>query len=245
MDAPTTKRGTLTVWTFVALFLALGALGLGMIFLVGNPKGPSSQLEVPQTTLAPAPGASGAAAGDDADAGDDAAAAGDDESASAEPAGAGQDTGGTSAGRQGGAAGPGGSSGPVVTVPGGAPAPVGVREVLVAQDTTSYSLDVPESVAAQPLTTRIAPADATADGDALTIRVRCAASVDEVLAQVSVSESADTVSVAAAVLVPADGRPCGPGASGRTLTVPLARPLGTRDIFVLPPGTRVPAVRPS
>jgi hypothetical protein len=42
------------------------------------------------------------------------------------------------------------------------------------------------------------------------------------------------------VLAPADAAPCAPDALKRTITVPLASPLGTRQVILVPAGTEVP-----
>ncbi len=132
--------------------------------------------------------------------------------------------------------------------PDGSPAPAGVSEVLVADRSTSLSFEIPDDLDVDALRPAVAPVDAAAVGDgngdpeAISVRVQCAESVDEVLAQISVSESDEAITVLAVVLVPDDGAPCDSVASGDgpVVEIPLLDPIGARPIEVVPAGTPVP-----
>ena len=131
---------------------------------------------------------------------------------------------------------------PPVTVPGGGRAPEGVTKVLSSGGSTSFTFDVPESLRGANVKAAVPPATATTDrtGRALLVKVSCSLVRNEVLAQVSVSEGDAAVTVLPVVLVPDAGEPCPPGTVLRTVTVPLAEPLGARQVFVAPAGTAVP-----
>lgn len=133
-------------------------------------------------------------------------------------------------------------SDPPVTVPGGAPAPKGVTKVLAASGSTSYSFDVPEAFRGARVKAAVPPATATPDptGRRLVVKVSCSLVRNETLAQVSVSEGEAAVTVLPVVLVPDDGDPCPPGTVLATVALPLAAPLGARQVFVAPAGTAVP-----
>lgn len=128
------------------------------------------------------------------------------------------------------------------TVPGGAPAPDGVREVISSDGATSYAFTTPEELSQVPVRTIVAPALAvpTADGSALQVTVTCTAAVGEALAQLSITEDATTVTVLPVVLAPADAAPCVPTSVLREITVPLAAPVGGRQVLMVPAGTEVP-----
>ncbi|UDY37816.1 hypothetical protein [Dermatobacter hominis] len=134
-----------------------------------------------------------------------------------------------------------------VTVPGGAAAPEGVRDVVAEGDATSYAFQTPESLATVPLRAVVARAQATPDaaGTSLVLEVACTASADEVLGQVSVTETATSVTVLPVVVLAAEGTaPCAPGAAPREVTLPLERPIGSRSVVLVPAGTEVPAPGP-
>jgi hypothetical protein len=134
-----------------------------------------------------------------------------------------------------------------VTVPGGAAAPEGVRDVVAEGDVTSYAFDTPEALATVPLRAVVARATAAPDGSGtgIVLDVSCTRSADEVLAQVSVTESSSAVTVLPVVVLAADATaPCPAGAAPRQVTLPLRQPIGTRSIVLVPPGTEVPAPTP-
>ena len=130
---------------------------------------------------------------------------------------------------------------PTVTLPGGAAAPAGVREVLRTEDSTSFTFDVPPELVSGSATavppTRVA---FSADGNAVSVFVSCAASASEVLALVSVTEAEGSITVLAVVLVPDGGPPCDLAVPPREVTVPLAAPAAGRTLTVVPAGTAVP-----
>ena len=130
---------------------------------------------------------------------------------------------------------------PTVTLPGGAAAPAGVREVLRTEDSTSFTFDVPPELVSGSATavppTRVA---FSADGNAVSVFMSCAASASEVLALVSVTEAEGSITVLAVVLVPDGGPPCDLAVPPREVTVPLAAPAAGRTLTVVPAGTAVP-----
>jgi hypothetical protein len=129
-----------------------------------------------------------------------------------------------------------------VTVPGGAPAPDGVQAVVSSDGVTSYAFATPQELAQVPIRTVVARAAAVpaAGGSSLQVTVDCTVGVGEALAQLSITESPDSVTVLPVVLAPADAAPCAPDAVRRVVTVPLASPLGTRQVILVPAGTEVP-----
>lgn len=130
----------------------------------------------------------------------------------------------------------------VVTVPGGAPAPEGVTKVLATEGSTAFSFEVPPSFRDQRVRAAVPPATAVPNGDgtALLVRVNCSLVRNEVLAQVALSEGDSVVTVLPVVLVPEKGEPCPAGTEIAQVVLPLATPLGTRQVFVAPEGTEVP-----
>ena len=129
-----------------------------------------------------------------------------------------------------------------VTVPGGAPAPEGVTKVLATEGSTAFSFEVPPSFRDQRVRAAVPPASAVANGDGtqLLVTVSCSLVRDEVLAQVALSEGDSVVTVLPVVLVPEKGDPCPAGTEIAKVVLPLATPLGTRQVFVAPEGTEVP-----
>ena len=129
-----------------------------------------------------------------------------------------------------------------VTVPGGAPAPEGVTKVLATEGSTAFSFEVPASYRDQRVRAAVPPATAVANGDGtqLLVTVNCSLVRDEVLAQVALSEGDSVVTVLPVVLVPEKGDPCPTGTQIAKVVLPLATPLGTRQVFVAPEGTEVP-----
>lgn len=131
-----------------------------------------------------------------------------------------------------------------VTVPGGAPAPDGVSGVLRENSVTTYTFAVPESVSAAASDTAIFPTTAvpTADGTGLTLSVGCAASAEEALVQISVTEDPTAVTVLVVGLVPRAGVPCQPETPPEVISVPLESPIGSRPVVVVSPGTPIPGL---
>lgn len=138
------------------------------------------------------------------------------------------------------------TTGPKVTVPGGAEAPEGVSEVVVADGTTSFAFATPPNLAQIPVRAVVPPVRVvpSEDGRSLTVEVSCAGGVGEALAQVSISVAPDTVTVLAVSLVPDGAPPCDPTGPPRTVVLPLAEPLGARSLVVVPAGTSVPTPAP-
>jgi hypothetical protein len=128
------------------------------------------------------------------------------------------------------------------TMPDGSPAPDDVQEVRTEDGVTSYVFEVPSGVTPSELEPSVAPtrAQLLEDGSGLVLQIGCAASAEEFLAQVSVGETEDTVTVAAVSLAPAGAAPCADDAATRRLQVPLAENGGDRSIVVVPPGTDIP-----
>lgn len=135
-----------------------------------------------------------------------------------------------------------GATGTGVTVPGGAAAPEGVTKVLATGGSTSFSFEVPPALEDARVRAAVPPAtvEPGVDGRSLRVRVECALVREEVLAQVSVSEGDTTVTVLPVVLVPESGEVCPAGTELATTVLPLAAPLGARQVFVAPAGTPVP-----
>lgn len=135
---------------------------------------------------------------------------------------------------------------PAVTVPGGAPAPDGVKGVVVADGTTTYNFRRPAELSAGPLRAAAARSLVTAgiDGSSLVVGIACTLSDDEVLARIAVTESTERVDVTAVVVDAEDGATCSAGAPIRQVEIPLAAPLAGRPIAVAVAGTPV-AVPPA
>lgn len=131
---------------------------------------------------------------------------------------------------------------PTVTAPGGGPVPDGVQDVLVDGPVTSYAFATPPELAQVPIRTVVPRSTATpsADGTQLTVVVECAVGVGEALAQLTLTEDATALTVLPVTIGPADAPPCPADAAPRTVTVPLAEPLGSRPVIVVPGGTEVP-----
>lgn len=136
---------------------------------------------------------------------------------------------------------------PAVTVPGGAPAPDGVKGVVVADGTTTYDFRRPAELSTGPLRAAAARSLVTAgiDGSSLVVGIACTLSDDEVLARIAVTESTERVDVTAVVVDAEDGgSTCSAGAPIRQVEVPLAAALAGRSITVAVAGTPV-AVPPA
>lgn len=123
----------------------------------------------------------------------------------------------------------------------GRAAPEGVIEVLDTDEATSLIFATPAEVDLDTWRPAVAPLSAfSSDGfQTLTIRVACAVSADEVLAQVVVTEDDLAVTVLAVVLAPPDGAPCR-ASNTPPIDVPLRTPRGDRALVVVPAGTPVP-----
>ncbi len=129
-------------------------------------------------------------------------------------------------------------SGP--SLPDGSHAPDGVVEVLEADGALTYALEPPpqwDDIEGSPSTV-VAPVTVTQDddGNVLVLTVGCAASSEEYLAQVGLTESASTVTVMAVAVQPTAGAPCDPAAPPRQFRLPLQEPVGARTVVVVPPG---------
>ncbi len=127
------------------------------------------------------------------------------------------------------------------SLPDGSDVPDGIAEVHETDGALTYALEPPPEWAdyegtPEPL---VAPttAEPVDDGAALQVRVRCAASSEEYLAQVGLTESASTVTVMAVAVQPdAGAAPCDPAAAAREFRLPLQEPLGSRTLVVVPAG---------
>jgi len=202
-----------SIWAVLGVFVVIGLVGLVGLFLVGSPRTPTVQLSGNQRLVDRAdPGQADA----DQAATDQTDALPADEPAVSEPS--------------------------PVTVPGGAAAPVGVSDVLRAEDSTSFTFDVPPEIASAATVTAVPPVRVaySADGTAVVVGVSCAVSSAEVLALLSVTETASSVTVLPVVLVPDGGPPCDGAAPPREVIVPLASPAAGRSLTVVPAGTAVP-----
>ncbi|MGB3410017.1 MAG: hypothetical protein WBA45_02370 [Microthrixaceae bacterium] len=246
-----TNREGLSIWTFVAGFLALAVLGIAFLLMVGSPAGDTKPAKSPYweddagadsstaAKVSERPGKAGetVAVPDTTDPDSDSSATG-----SGKPA-----TGGS-----GESASPGDGTGDFsqdattpVTYPGGQPAPTGVREVLRKDGSISLSFRISEDrlgdspqALVPPMKTKV-----PAKGSSITVWVSCARSSRESLAQVSVSETDRMVTVAAVVLVPANAVGCDNSAEPRELTIPLESPVGSRSVTVLPTSTKLPDMK--
>jgi hypothetical protein len=254
---------TYGIWGFVAVFVALATGGLVALIMVGSGSGGTEQLSPPQSipegwddiaadtsadqdggegeSVDPSDGAT--ADGDLAGAGSTPGGGGAASSSGAEQVGPGES--GTDASGNGQSS-PG--SGTRVTLPDGRPAPEGVAEVLVDGELTSYVLTPPPAVA-EP--SRMEPVVAPMGlaqfdgGSEVRLTIGCARSSEEFLAQVAVTEAADTITFVAIALAPRDGPPCVPGATPIELFLPLREPVGGRTIVVVPPDSPVPGLAPA
>jgi hypothetical protein len=137
---------------------------------------------------------------------------------------------------------PAGATTAPVTVPGGAPAPDGVREVVSSDGATSYAFTTTEELSQVPVRTVVgrATAVATPEGTSLEVTVDCTVAEGEALAQLNITEDASTVTVLPVVLAPATAPACVAGTVLRQVTVPLASPIGSRQVVLVPAGTEVP-----
>ena len=126
------------------------------------------------------------------------------------------------------------------SLPDGSDVPAGVIDVLEADGALTYALEPPPEWADYEGTPTATVAPVTVepvdDGAALLVRVACASSAGEYLAQVGLTESASTITVMAVAVQPDDGAPCDPAATAREFRLPLQEPVGQRSVVVVPPG---------
>jgi hypothetical protein len=129
-----------------------------------------------------------------------------------------------------------------ITVPGGGPAPAGATEVVTSGGVTSYTFAIPGDLAQLPVRSVVAPATAVpgADGRSLDLTVTCAYGAGEVLAQVGLTETGQSVTVLPVVVVPSDAPPCAAGEVVERVTVTLTAPLAGRPVDFVPAGTTAP-----
>ncbi len=252
-----TKREGLSIWTFVAGFLALAVLGVAFLLIIGSPAGDTKPAKSPYWE--DNSGADNSTAGEVSDrpakAGEtiavpdttnpdatnpDTTSVGSTDSGKSAMAGSGSGTSSTS-----GTGDFAQDATTPVTYPGGQPAPTGVREVLRKDGSISLSFRISEDrlgpspqALVPPMTTKV-----PAKGSTITVWVGCARSSRESLAQVSVSETDRTVTVAGVVLVPANAVGCDNSAEPRELTIPLESPVGNRSVTVLPTSTKLPDIK--
>lgn len=205
------RRRTYSTWWFLAAFTVLAGLGLAALLFIGMPSSPTEIVPTAQTLPA------------DAEDRDEVAA--------------------TTTSTLDGEAEPGSSppdppTGEAPTFADGTPAPDGVTEVLIDDGTTVLAFALPEGTDPSGFDPQVAPVSAAIleDGRVLGVRVGCAGSQDELLAQLAVVESADGVALTAVALVPSGGAPCEPGTEAAFVEVPLRAPLDGRSVRVTPPG---------
>lgn len=243
---------TYGIWGFVAAFAALGAAGLVALLVVGTGAGGTEQLRTPQTIPEDWDLAAEGADADDATASTEPSADETAEADSASPNSGAEGTGSAGADASGSdpsSDSPSPSSSPgsdtQVTLPDGRPAPDGVAEVLVDGEITSYVLTPPPTVTdpgrMEPVVAPMGLAQFDG-GSEIRLTIGCARSSQEFLAQIAVTEAADTVTFVAIALAPAGGPPCVPGATPMELFLPLREPVGDRTIVVVPPDSPVPRV---
>ncbi|MFM7064315.1 MAG: hypothetical protein ACKO04_12600 [Actinomycetes bacterium] len=224
------------IWGLAALFVLLATATLLVVLFLPSPQ--SETVELPSRR--PASTLPGGAASGSASSGGAGGSAGSGSSSGSAVSGGGSGGGSSGATPAGGTA--GGQGATAVTVPGGAPAPKGVTKVLATEGSTSYSFEVPASFRDERVRAAVPPATAVANGDGtqLLVRVSCSLVRNEVLAQVALSEGESVVTVLPVVLVPERGDLCPAGTELAQVVLPLATPLGNRQLFVAPAGTEVP-----
>lgn len=239
---------------FVATFVAIAVIGLVALIVLGTGGGGTEQLSTPQTipegwddVAASTDGADGepAGTGSSTDAPPDADASDSDGDGDGGGSSSSDSTGSNA--RSDATPAPGASStgsGTQVTLPGGAPAPDGVAQILVEGELTSYVMTTPPTADPGRMEPVVAPMGlAQFDGGSeVRLTIGCARSSEEFLAQVAVTEAADTITFVAIALAPRDGPPCEPGATPRELFLPLRAPVGDRTIVVVPPDAPVPGL---
>jgi hypothetical protein len=224
----------------IAAFVGIAAVGLVALIVFGPGGDGTEQLDTPQTipedwsVAASTGGTDGESTGTDPS-----AAAPDRDSPDSDAAGADASSDGASAASPSST-----GSGTQVTLPDGSPAPDGVAEVLVEGELTSYVLTPPPTADPAGMEPVVAPMGlAQFDGGSeVRLTIGCARSSEEFLAQVAVTEAADTITFVAIALAPAGGPPCEPGATPTELFLPLREPVGDRTIVVVPPDAPVPAL---
>jgi hypothetical protein len=203
---------TYGIWGFIVAFTLMCVVGVVLLVFGGSSGSGTTQLSTPQTL--PEQASTTTTAADDADAAAD---------------GAGSTTTTTSSGQAG--------SGQA-----DANLPDGVTQVLSEGGTTSFVFRGPAGVDASSLSTFVAPTAVrlSEDGRTATLTVGCAQSSEEFLAQVLVSESDTSLTIAAISVAPPDGAPCASPATTREVELELPEPLGDRSLSVIPRGTPVP-----
>lgn len=208
------ERGerTYSMWALLALFAVIGIVGLLAVLMAGSPRGATEQ--VGDQTLNSRLRASTTTTV----AADATASTGPTDAAPAETAATPPPT-------------------PDTTLP------PGVTGVLRDEGSTVLSLDVPPELGSTATTPVIPPVQIrrAEDGTSITIVISCARSSAEVPAQVSVTETDDSITVVAVTLVPEGGPPCDPAAPPREVPVTLERPIDGRPVVVVPAGTTVPS----
>lgn len=233
---PAGQPRTFNTWAFIGVFAALGALGIHL-FIGGDQQTETEVVPTKQTTVeTSAPPDDEQAA--DGSAGSGSAGSGSTTTAGTEPADAtagdhdADPTGGTASGAGAGA--------------GAVGLPDGVTHQR-SGTSNSYVFTPPASLAGVPsaeLGIQIAAASLSAGDGRLLLTVRCTASAEEFLAQVSVDEGTQVITVVPVVLVPPAGAPCPANAPGRTVELPLDEPLGGRTLRLAPAGSPLPGSTP-
>ncbi|HTN99438.1 MAG TPA: hypothetical protein VL068_02085 [Microthrixaceae bacterium] len=242
MNPVSTDRDGPSIWAFVAGFLVLAVVGLTLLLVLGSPAGKTRPTGTPPWEDPPKVAESGS--------GSTADMTGKGETRAVPTTAVTNPSTGNSADP---GSDPGSGKGIIsedattpVTFPDGRPAPTGVTEVLRQDGTISLSFavtsdrlgDNPQTLV-PPMKTRVSD-----DGTHITVWVSCARSSRESLAQVSVSETAQIVTVAGVVIVPANAVGCDPSAKPRELVIPLQSPAGNRSVVVLPTSTKLPDIKP-
>lgn len=136
------------------------------------------------------------------------------------------------------------TAGPTVTLPGGIPAPDGARTVTFDDGVLRINFDIDRTeLGSRPLAMVPPMQPRSIDGgNAVEVTVGCSRSTREQMSEITVAETADSVMIAAVVLVPASATVCNPNYQPTTITLPLSEPLGQRTLSVLPPSTKLPPV---
>lgn len=225
---PKSQRQGWSIWAFVAIFAALGIVGLFVAIVIGSPSGDS--VGAPTATTAHRDPATSA----------EASPAARPSSTSTLP----PNTTAASTNGRGSSTTATGSSNTPVTLPGGAPAPEGATSVVSTSDALNLGFNV-DVAALGPSPEAIVPPlhlQALEDGRSIQVSIGCARSNSEQLAQLALTESASVVTVSAVVLVAPSMPPCGSDGPLHSVVLPLHQPLGTRSLMTVSAATKLPNV---
>ncbi len=134
-----------------------------------------------------------------------------------------------------------GDDAPEPTAPGGASLPDGVTDVTSAGGVTTYVYgerpDPPDdSAVAVVARGQVVPG---VDDGSIVVDVSCTVADGELLAQVTVTETATAITVRPVVVASQGAAPCTATSPGRQLELPLQAPVGGRTLELDPAGTVV------